>query len=636
MPNTTITRYGLDYATSASTIGTLIAPIYFVPVYDYRIDSLIHDNIIPTSAFSACVNVSATEPTGEILWNTSAADYSLSDINESFIISAQDAVSAGNQILNPVQSQKWQINLKNGIPLSNHWAGTSATFDPDGGPAWNISDDTVLSAGSNATPSGLDKYFSVIDYYPVSADTEDSKIRGMVKCRLAKNIGECKFNKVALYCVRQDVYGNIINEEPAFFAECQLKTTVVKTNISNNGFDDVTVDVQLDLHSLSADWADVFFSTSGDYWARVPGGLYYPEKIGVGEFDGDTTEPQATVHIRPQRGSTNVKLIRWERGRNYITRDVADTGITEDRLYNYNLSASNGTQMEILDAGHGTVAPLSASSMDLGKNAVRFRNGYLSEDLYVRDVYSERDVNAVRDVNASVDVNAENDVNAGNDIYAVNNIRADGWIIGQNLSAALDTYTRDVYAGRDVNAVRDVNASVDVNAENDVNAGNDIYAVNDIHADGNVSATDGHFTGNLELPAVPDVEDAILDLQNSFSAGSFSATTDGLSVEQIITIHFTINQDVVFLSIPAFSGTINYSNLELIPGTNMPADLRPVNNQYCTMIVQQGGSADMMGYLKITQSSNFIFAWLDAGVFNESFTRYNSGTRAQTITYYLQ
>jgi len=376
MPNTYITRYGLDFASSAGPESTMIEIGYFLPIYDYRFDGLIHDSTIPSSAFSACSDVDAVAPFGEVIWNTSAADYTLSDNNDNYLISAGEAYNTGTQIVFPVQSQKWQINLKNGIPLSNHWYGTSAAFDPAGGGVWNISDDTILVSGVNSADSGLDKYFPITDYYPVSADTDDSQIRGMVKCHLAKNIGECKFNAIALYAVQRDIYGDIIPGEPVFFAESQLKTTVVKTSVGNNGFDDITVDIQIDLHSISANWADVFFSTSGDYWARVPYGLYYPERIGVGEFDGDTDTPQATVHIRPPKDTTAVKLIRFERGRHYSTTDIQTGGGKEDIVYNNDLSASNGIITTLLDVSAGAIYPVSASSMDIGQGEMRFRYGY--------------------------------------------------------------------------------------------------------------------------------------------------------------------------------------------------------------------------------------------------------------------
>lgn len=389
MPNTTITQYGLDAVSSASTIGTLLAPYYFVPVYDYRIDNFIHDSTIPASAYSACINVSATLPEGEIIWNTDLQDYSLSPINESYLISAGNATSAyPNQIINPVQSQKWQVNLKNSSLLTSHWVGTSATFNA-ATQIWNISTDTALVSGSNATPTGLSKYFPITDYYPVSADNPISRLRGNVKCRLAKNIGECKFNKIAIFSVRQDEFGQIINEEPTFFAECFLKTTVVKTSIGNNGFDTVEADIQIDVLSLSANWNDVMFTTSGDYWDRVPGGLHFSEKISVGEFGGDTDEPQAVVHIRPPRGSEE-NLFMMERGTHDFKGNVNSTGYTELAFSNGTLSANNGVYLEVYDSsGNAAIYPFYTSSVDLGAVSNGFRDLYITGDAYMKDIHMQ-------------------------------------------------------------------------------------------------------------------------------------------------------------------------------------------------------------------------------------------------------
>lgn len=335
MPNTSITQWGLDYASSASPSGTLIAPLYWVPVYDSRIDGLIHSSDLPVSAFSACVNPSATAPTGEIIWNVDGIDdrYYLSDVDNVYILSGSNTTLESPTLIgNPVQSQQWQINQLNGVPLAPHFSAPEAYYTPANN-KWNTSATFTPVAWDN-TPvlPGKNKYFQVIDYYPVSADAGDSRLRGTIKCRLAKDIGTVKFNKVAIYLTSFNNSGVESPNEPVLFAECQLKTTVIKTSMGTNGFDDVIVDVQLDLHSIEANWNDVFFSTSGDYWARVPDGVYYPERVGIGSFIDSILSPQASLHVRRTRamvglGITDAPVARFDfNDTNYTEIDISNTG----------------------------------------------------------------------------------------------------------------------------------------------------------------------------------------------------------------------------------------------------------------------------------------------------------------------
>lgn len=431
MPNTTITQWGLDYASSASPVGTLIAPLYWVPVYDSRIDGLIHDSVLPVSAFSACVNVSATAPTGEIIWNVDGVTdrYTMSDNNKVFILSGSDTSLASSQLIdNPIQSQQWQINELNGVPLAPHFSATEAYFTP-ANIKWNTSAAFAATPWDN-TPvlSGKDKYFQVIDYYPVSADTEDSKLRGMVKCRLAKDIGTVKFNKVALYINKFNSLGEESPDEPVFFAECQLKTTVIKTSMGTNGFDDVTVDVQIDLHSISADWNDVFFSTSGDYWSRVPDGIYYPERVGIGSFIDSVLSPQASLHVRRTRamvslGITDAPVARFDfDDTNYHEIDVSDTGLVHETF-----NSDYGNFGLNFQPAYKIIYP-DTTGVGLGINSSRFRSIYLDTDGI--DIYDSSSYGYIK----------ENFVDNRGYINSTDNVSMSFYPIGYDAAVALISY----------------------------------------------------------------------------------------------------------------------------------------------------------------------------------------------------
>ena len=293
MANVVLTSAGLDYVLSANNADAITIKVgYFLPVYDYRIDGTIQ-SAGTTSAFSAVAaeTVAATEPFGEILWNVSAADYTQSD-PDTFLISASNYVGGGTYNSLFQTKSNW-INLYKGVPLSNHLSGAALVGN---GTVWTGVDAGV--EGYNIGPAGDDTdFFPVKDYYPVRTSAGSDELRGNFRCVLNKDIGKIRFNKIALYAVALQGGSTVIGNR-VFFAECYLNEPIAKTALATDGFDSVVLDFQVDLHSISADWDNVFYGTSGDYWAAVPNGLHSTEKISIGTFDSTLTpngEPQATV-----------------------------------------------------------------------------------------------------------------------------------------------------------------------------------------------------------------------------------------------------------------------------------------------------------------------------------------------------
>ena len=395
MPNTTVFRCGLNMATSAADTGPLIAITHWVPLYIESIDPLCHDINLPVTPLSALINPSAdTVPPGEIIWNINGNGYALSDNNDTFITSGAATTSSPPNpsnvtatISNPIQSVKSQINTLNGVPLTNAYHGINAAFTP-GPNYWTVSGCTI-SAGNNApTLPATSKYFQVIDYFPVSADTQ-TQIRGQVKCRLAKDIGYVKFNAIALYV---EPMGYTSATEPTLFSITQLKTPVVKTGLNNNsGFSDITIDVQLGLQSISANYSDIFYSTSGDYWSRVPDGIYYPEKVGVGSFIDTILSPQASIHARRTRamvslGLTDAPVFRADFDDTHSTQiDINDDGITHQTF-----SADTSTFGLEYDPSSLAIYPDDSSpTVRFGSSTNRFSQMFLKQGgIDIQDDYS--------------------------------------------------------------------------------------------------------------------------------------------------------------------------------------------------------------------------------------------------------
>jgi len=384
MPNTVVTSAGLDYITCASDVGTLIAIKYFVPVYDYRYDP----EVITSGAYSAVSDEveGLSAPVGEIIWNTSADDgYALL---QNAILSAGDP-PVGDLVTNHPWNN-WPgegVNTYNGVPLSDSYVGDSISMSG----ANNFVVENIQSSAGNNDPytATNDKFFPVTDYYPV---TSGGNIRGSWKCRLGKTIGKCKFNKVALY-VTAFINGVQTSDPPVFFAEASIDSPIVKTDLAQQGYDDVVMDVQIDIQSVTSAFDSVFFSTSGDYWSRSPdGSLYYPEKIGVGSFEGGLENPQATAHLRRTRSTSGIPQVRIDEDYDYYaTIDVSDYAFAANKLtfLDINLeNANSGTSaLKNLGAIRPDIDAYYYLGYDIGATTPtrRWRGAYFSHTINVGD-----------------------------------------------------------------------------------------------------------------------------------------------------------------------------------------------------------------------------------------------------------
>lgn len=367
MSNTIITENGLNAILSASDLGPFIGVKYFLPVYDYRADINVH-NGITTSAIptSAAMSESDTIPFGEKIWNIeeSQNQYSLSDNNNYVISAGVENINDSEDpwiLTNSVISKQQSINLYNNIPLSNQIYGENGVVASGDSNAWEIYSGSYISGDNSIPPetsSGTDRFFTIVDYYPSSAD---GNLKGTFKCRLSKNIGTVKFNKIGLYAISINSNGEEIGT-PFLFAETMLPNTIIKTNFGTEGFDDIVIDVQLTISSVSSAWGDVFYSTSGDYWQRTINGLYYPENVGIGSFDEGIYGPQSKLHIRSNDS-------------NHIILDSNNNSSTNIYLDNDDNLMISGDTEEIKTT---SINPITNNIYKLGSENLQWENIYTS------------------------------------------------------------------------------------------------------------------------------------------------------------------------------------------------------------------------------------------------------------------
>ena len=120
--------------------------------------------------------------------------------------------------------------------------------------------------------------YPVAAYSPVTLNS--STTRGLFKCRLGKDVGTYKFNKIALYGVSLDSAGNE-NGNPFLFAIAGL-ADVVKKSSNVTGISEIEIDVELE-YSANNEFENVSYLTD-NYWVRVAGTSGTNSKI---YWDGD-------------------------------------------------------------------------------------------------------------------------------------------------------------------------------------------------------------------------------------------------------------------------------------------------------------------------------------------------------------
>lgn len=380
MSNVLITRTGLQYVLSAHDNGIYVDVRYFVPVYDDRFDATVRDASM-TSAYTEVADESATAPVGEVIWNVSG--YTLADNND-YLISA--SAPTGGIIQDTYQKSQVETNLYNSQPLSDQVSGTAYTVS--GGSTTGLYDWTVTGAagvsGSNNRPyTTTADFFPVKDYYPVYESSANNRLRGAFKADLTQSIGKFKFNKIALYAAQVD--SNNVVTGYNFFGEAYIgNVPVVKTSLASDGFDNFIFDLQIDLSGTSATWGDVFFSSSADYWSHSPGGLYYPNKVGIGSFEDNSKAISATAHLRkPRDGNgdvdTTVPTLRLDYSNTQFMTIDAD-GNQHDVTV-----GSRGTDIELAVGDIATycgdtvsIHPKVKATIALGTTAYPFRELHLA------------------------------------------------------------------------------------------------------------------------------------------------------------------------------------------------------------------------------------------------------------------
>ena len=434
-----MTQKGLDFVLSARDYGPLVYLKYFVPIYDDRFDSDVRTSGT-LSAYSDIADINATQPYGEKLWNVTGT-YEVVEAGN-YIISAN--TYAPNSIQNSYQRTTVRTNLLDGQPLSNQIYAHSWSATPldDNFYNWSTTGtgEAITANTDKLSPAPEDMY-TINNYYPVYDKIETTNLRGSFKCILDENTGSIKFNKIALYAAQ--IQGSTIISH-CYFGEAYLGSSPAIRSSLGQGYDKFEFDIQIDISGVDATFDDIFFSSSADYWSRSPGGLYYPNRIGIGMFDDNVKEIKASLHLKRTREdiAANIPLLKL----NYDNDKYTDINIvsTSYDVTNTNPITSAGGGDIVLSFCSNTIGqypsyigdaiairPYIGSTYTLGTSASQFRELHLKNPVII-----------TKDTSSKIPLVINNQMKN----YAVN--INDGQVYLGNISGSLNTTSADPFGIR--------------------------------------------------------------------------------------------------------------------------------------------------------------------------------------------
>jgi hypothetical protein len=388
-----ITSAGLNSIVEATSNGTLISCRYFIPVYDYRIDTSIDptDTAYDNTDITTVANEAETLPDGEIIWNTGDSLYSLS--TDSFIISAGDMGAAGSDptvYVNGKQRSIQPINMYDGQILSNHISGTAFVAPSGTDTNWIVYDADEIE-GLNDKTFNVSKLFNNINYAAVGVSGEN---KASFICKVTEDIGTFKFNKLGIYAVKLAANYEETGE-PFLFAQVILPYAQIKSGLATGGVTESLIEFQLDFQSTSADFSSIVYGTSADYWEKrsEDGGMLTQENVyivnttstddvGVGKlFISTQYNIQGTLSAA-ERDIPQVILQHIDNSGSEVIKKRATLQVIDTGDLSISLSASNvgGSKIFIKNA---SVTPTTNGLYNLGAPLSAWANGYYSEHIYV-------------------------------------------------------------------------------------------------------------------------------------------------------------------------------------------------------------------------------------------------------------
>lgn len=282
-----ITEQGVNKINEANAFGEYIEIAYYVPAYDYRIDPNlgVTDSSISANNIFTVTNSADTVPQGEVIWNTTELDSYELTTNDDYLAYTGNETTAtsgtGIGVTNFAHNAGVAINKFKTSAIGEYFTADTVVTPGNAGAAWFFS-----TAGYNITtpPTSSDGYgpsdisnpdssslFRGVTYQPVFTSAGDDS-RANFKVTVRCPVGLFKFNKIGLYAVKRSADGTLV-DNPFLFGQVIISQPqlLYSNESSSNSFalGELTLDFQIETQTVSADFENVFFSTSGDYWVRT-------------------------------------------------------------------------------------------------------------------------------------------------------------------------------------------------------------------------------------------------------------------------------------------------------------------------------------------------------------------------------
>jgi hypothetical protein len=301
MPNyAMITSAGLNEINSAASEGVFISIQYYVPIYDWRLDQslgLVNADYSASNDVSLYTSASDLYPQGEILWNCSGT-YAISNSEDYIVNTGNESISTsgiGYELTNYVHENGLKINTYNTSAVGSYFTANDVLSPGSLGASWYLSDDYYATSGLTSAAFGPQSLvnpdenylYRGVSYQQV-VTSGDSRANFKVVVRTDNN-NQIKFNKLALFTVKY-TGDMIVTGEPTLFAQVIIpETQILNSSVAsstNFSVGEFVLDFQIDCQAVSANFEDIFFSSSADYWQRVSNedgqyGLLYDGSVYV-------------------------------------------------------------------------------------------------------------------------------------------------------------------------------------------------------------------------------------------------------------------------------------------------------------------------------------------------------------------
>lgn len=305
MSNIILTTSGASFMNQAGASGPYIPIKYFLPVYDHRYDALVH----PTSALipvSAGDFTSAVNPFGDIIYNIDSLSTSAYSMTPTEFLVYDPNQTGTSTISNSTFDSTANITLRSGRPLSHSISATSFVYSY---PNWTVDGYTIVS-GDSSVPTGYatttDKFFNTVSYSPISS-AAGGNARGLFKIRLGNQVGNFKFNKIALYAAKILANGSEdTSVTPVLFGIAMLREPIIK---SNDGYNISFFELDVELQFSSNGYFSQTSFINNTEWTVAGDNLWWDRRviIGTSGVPGSYTA-RAKLHI--VENNTNAPMIR--------------------------------------------------------------------------------------------------------------------------------------------------------------------------------------------------------------------------------------------------------------------------------------------------------------------------------------